>query len=406
MQYPKIRYVDAFPVETESGKMIALRDPSGIASDTLILSPDIFYLLQFFDGQHSELDLCNDYRQAFNRVLYTAQIRDILDKLDQHFFLDNITFSKELERQRDQFISLPVRPAAHSGESYESGPDQLNEQLSSYFSNIKSKENGRPKEAAIKGMIVPHIDIRAGGQSYAHAYQALLKRGGADCFVILGTGHSGLNNLYSILEKDFSTPYGTVAYDRKFTERFKSKYNNFNSADLLTHKREHSIEFQVVFLQHVLRQVRDFTIVPILCSFSHFMLDAQHFEREKKIVDDFSKTLRETIAESRGRVCVIASVDLSHIGPRYGDDSSPDDNFMTAVRKADQSVLEKTRTLDQNGFLDIFAENDDRFRVCGFSPIYTLLKSLDAKKGQLLDYADAIVDTQKSVVTFASMIFD
>ena len=39
---PRLRPVEAIPVQTDGGKMVALRDPSGIAKGMVVLSQDLF----------------------------------------------------------------------------------------------------------------------------------------------------------------------------------------------------------------------------------------------------------------------------------------------------------------------------------------------------------------------------
>lgn len=406
-QYPSLRMVDAFPVETQHGKMVGLRDPAGIASGMLVLSPDVFYLLQFCDGTHSQLDLRREYLRAFGSPIEENRLHEILHNLDEQLFLHSEHFIQKLRRIEQEFIDLPARAPAHAGQSYEAEPLKLTEQIANLYTHPNGPGLPQKRHPArqVKALVAPHIDIRAGGACYAHAYKALAESSGADCFVILGTGHSGLAKLYSVLEKDFDMPFGRAKCDAEFIDLLRSKYDDFTPSDLLAHKTEHTIEFQLVFLQHLLQNNRDFTFVPILCSFSYQMLIGNLFEREKSIVENFSAALRETIRDYGKRVCIIASVDLSHVGVRYGDETAPDATFMKQVSATDQAVLESTGALDPDAFFRIFEQNQDCYRVCGFSPIYTMLHSIDAEHGELLDYSSTRVDSQNSVVTFASMVF-
>ena len=47
----------------------------------------------------------------------------------------------------------------------------------------------------------------------------------------------------------------------------------------------------------------------------------------------------------------------------------------------------------------------DRRKICGFSPIYTLLHLIKAGEGKLLKYQQAVESNSQSVVTFASLAF-
>ncbi len=405
-EYPKLRYVDAFPVETKHGRMFGLRDPNGIASNMLFLSPDIFYLLQYFDGQHSNLDLRYKYLQAFGNLLYEEQLTDIVSNLDSNLFLDNLTFQKSLRSIEKDFLSLPARPPAHAGQSYEDEPLKLKAQLKSFFTQAAGAGLPTTKSRkAVKGIVAPHIDLRAGGACYSFAYKALSESQLADCFVILGTGHSGLSNLYSVLAKDFDTPLGRAKCDYNFIDRLNQKTRNLHAFEVLSHRSEHTIEFQLPFLQFLFEKKHQFTFVPILCSFSYHMLNPEQFARERKIVDDFIAALRATISEFEKRVCLIASVDFSHVGPRYGDEGSPNENFLRNVRAADRKLISCIEKMDHEEFYRTMEALLDRYRVCGFSPIYTMLRCLDASAGKLLNYSETAMDGNNSTVTFASMMF-
>ncbi|MCG8606843.1 AmmeMemoRadiSam system protein B [bacterium] len=407
LEYPKLRYVEAFPVETNNGPLFGLRDPSGVAPETLVISPDIFYLLQYFDGRHSQGDLRAKYHGTFGDSMQDHQFEEILNDLNKHLFLENRHFQEKLRSIEEQFRSAPSRPAVHAGKSYEADPVKLRAQIDAFFNSPDGagRPDGRRKRKPISGLIAPHIDVRAGGACYSHAYRALAESAGADCFVILGTGHSGLDNLYSTLPKDFETPLGLAKCDTAFIERLKSNYGGDLDSNILAHKSEHVIEFQLVFLQHLFEELREFTFVPILCSFSYHMLNGSRFPHESKIIDEFTSALKRTLTSFGEKVCLIASVDLSHVGQLYGDPRTPDEAFLSKVKQVDAELLSQVQKLDAEGFHRCIERHEDRYRMCGFSSIYTLLKAIDANECRLLNYASTEVDSNHSTVTFASLSF-
>ena len=146
--------------------------------------------------------------------------------------------------------------------------------------------------------------------------------------------------------------------------------------------------------------------MPILSSFSHQVLNRARFQEERQKIDNFFSALKKTVSQFGKRVCLIASVDLSHVGRRYGDQHAPDATFMANVHQADQNLLAEIENLDGEGFYRLLAKNQDPYRVCGFSSIYTLLKVVEAQKGKLLKYSELAVDRQNSTVTFASMVLE
>ena len=167
--------------------------------------------------------------------------------------------------------------------------------------------------------MAPHIDLRLGGSTYTHAYRELAESEPPDLFVILGTGHMGLPELFSVSSKDFETPLGTAVLDRDFLGLLREQCQEPLFGEDLTHRSEHTIEFQIVFLQHLFPR-QAIRILPLLCSFSYLELcTSPYSERTRPLFWMFIEGVRKAEEQSGKRVCWIASVDLAHIGPRYGD---------------------------------------------------------------------------------------
>ncbi|MBI4400134.1 MAG: hypothetical protein HY581_00700, partial [Nitrospirae bacterium] len=50
-------------------------------------------------------------------------------------------------------------------------------------------------------------------------------------------------------------------------------------------------------------------------------------------------------------------------------------------------------------------KEEDRRRISGFAAIYTLLRFIQAEKGEVLRYDRSITDQFNSTVTYCSMVF-
>ena len=66
---PKLRDVEAFPVEHEGQRCIALRDPAGYTDSVVLLPPVLLEIVSLFDGQHSMAEI-----QAALRRRYGAPV--------------------------------------------------------------------------------------------------------------------------------------------------------------------------------------------------------------------------------------------------------------------------------------------------------------------------------------------
>ena len=130
----------------------------------------------------------------------------------------------------------------------------------------------------------------------AWGYNEIAERELPDFFVILGTGHSGPANNFAITEKDFVTPLGVASTDRDFVAALREQCDTDFTAGELAHKSEHSVEFQVVFLQYLYKRLglveRGPSIVPVLCSFGYRDVDSQVSKETAARVQEFVFALR------------------------------------------------------------------------------------------------------------------
>ena len=413
--YPKLRYLEAVPLQSEDeydagkSRRFALRDPSGIAESVVTVSAEALFVLQYFDGQHSLLDIRAEFHRAFGTLLPEERLRPLVAELERAHLLEGAVFQDYLKKLEQQMLAQPLRTPAHAGTSYPADPKTLRDQIDGFYrspqgAGMPQESNNGAARMRVLAAVAPHIDLRAGGPCYTFTYRALAEAEPADIYVILGTGHSGLINCFSCLPKDFETPLGVVKHDGEFIEALRRRHQHELFAEPLPHRAEHTIEFQTVFLQHLFGGKKNFTIVPILCSYAYLMLTDGRFAREKRIILDFAAALRATIAAAKCRVCVIASVDFSHVGPRYGERQSPDAAFMQRVSEADRRLLTAIETVNAGDFTRANAQLEDLYRVCGFAPMHTMLASTAATRGRTLKYEQGRVDDRQSMVTYASAV--
>jgi AmmeMemoRadiSam system protein B len=122
-------------------------------------------------------------------------------------------------------------------------------------------------------------------------------------------------------------------------------------------------------------------------------------------VGQFIEALQIAMAKRPNRVCLLASADLAHVGLRFGDAEPPNRLSLQSMGEEDRRLLEYAQRVDAEGFYNSIRLERDRRRICGFPPIYTLLKLVDAREGKLLKYDQAMDPSTQSVVTFASLAF-
>jgi AmmeMemoRadiSam system protein B len=398
---PRLRHVEAFPVQVKGERSIALRDPAGWTDSVLVVSQETTFVLTCFDGSRTLREVQEACFRRFGEIVPVDQIQAVAEALDTAFFLDSETFRAHRSAVENEFLAGPVRPASHAGGAYDADPAALRSALAALIDGASAPP---AEKGAIVGLVAPHIDLRRGGAGYGAAYRALRERCRAGTYVILGTAHAAPEEMFIATRKAFATPLGSIETDADFIEALARRHGSRLFHDEITHRNEHSIEFQAVFLRHLFAD-RPIRIVPILCSSFHESVEAGRVPREDPRVADFLGALGETLA-GRDDVCLVAAADLAHLGPRFGDGAPVSRAEAGACEEADRRTLEAAARRDPAAFFGILAAERDRRRVCGISPIYTLLESLDpGAEGSLLHYGQAIDPGATTFVSFASMAF-
>ena len=408
MDYPKLRPIEAFPIQAEGETRIYIRDPLNYTKSQIMVAYPVYFILSHFDGHHSLLDIQEAFARQFGQVLSGDKIREIIAQLDQHYFLDNERFAQLQQDTLDIFRRSPVREMAHADTCYSSRAEEFTQQAMAFFSGAEGP--GLPSadgqsHPPVRGIIAPHIDLRVGGPCYAWAYKELAERCDADLFILLGTSHYGMGQLFVATEKDYNTPLGPVKTDQEFIRALQQNYSGDLFADELLHRTEHSLEFQTLFLQYVLGGRRDLSVVPILVSSFHHMVASQTPPAQDPRVATFFSALKETIAQSGRKVCFVAGVDFAHVGQKFGDQGQLTEEFLDWVKTEDHRLIQALEKVDHVDFFAQIAKDGDRRRICGFSPMYTFLHLVDATQGKLLKYDRSVESTTQSSVSFASLAF-
>ncbi|MDR3637482.1 MAG: AmmeMemoRadiSam system protein B, partial [Isosphaeraceae bacterium] len=363
--------------------------------------------VRHFDGRHTLNDIQDQVLRDQGRAMPAAELERLVAELDRAMVLDGPTFASF----QDDYRRNGVRPAAFAGSSYRGTAAGLRAELERCFRHAKAVGSAEPTRGEaghgrLRGVLSPHIDFERGGPVYTWAYQALAERSDADTFVILGVAHQPCRRRFALTRKDFSTPLGVAMTDRDYVERIAALAGDEFFDDELAHRSEHSVEFQVVFLQYLLGSRRPFTIVPILVGSFHDLLRRGADPIDAPDVRKFVEALRAAEAASGKKVAYIGGIDLCHVGPEFGDREPVDGPTLERVRAFDTAMLGRATALDAKGWFETAGRVDDRWRVCGLSATYTMLHALGPSTGAVLQYDQAVNPERTCCVTFASVAFE
>ena len=94
---PKLRPVEAFPVDANGQKGLALRDPAGFTDSVLLLPPPLLDIVSLFDGEHTLGEIQETFMRRHGKLLFRERLEEICRTLDEQGFLDSPAFARRRE---------------------------------------------------------------------------------------------------------------------------------------------------------------------------------------------------------------------------------------------------------------------------------------------------------------------
>ncbi|MFB3889018.1 MAG: AmmeMemoRadiSam system protein B [Candidatus Bathyarchaeia archaeon] len=276
-----------------------------------------------------------------------------------------------------------VRRPVVAGTFYEGDAEALRAQVESCFlhpfgpGKIPKVNAQGPRH--VLGLVCPHAGYVYSGPVAANAFFALASDGKPDTVVVLGPNHTGYGSALSIMKEGaWRTPLGDVEVDKTVAEEILSETKALDIDDA-AHRREHSIEVQLPFLQYLYGN--KFRFVPIC-----FLM--QDLESAVEI----GRALAEALAERNA--VVVASSDFTHY------------ETQASVNRKDAAALKAVEALDEKQFYDVLESLN--VSACGYAPIAALItyaKALGADKADLLSHRTSgdITGDHSSVVGYAAV---
>ncbi len=403
-EYPKLRPLVLMPASDGQRELLLIRDPLGVIEGQPVLGMEALGILQLLDGSVSLNDISTALTRESKDIRVANMVRDFIAQLDQMLLLESPRFEAAYRELRESYHRLEIRPASLEGHSYPADAAELRAELDSHFAAAAAIAPGAAKRTAPpRALMAPHLDPRRAGAAIARAFAELKGTGDEPLrIVIFGTGHQMLDDKVALTRKHFQTPLGKAATDLAFVDAVAAKLGEAAYHGELAHRDEHSIEFQVVYLQHVLGS-RPFTIVPILCGGFHALLDDNRTPKDDATFEAMIGAVRAAEASLGGRTVYVAGVDFSHVGPRFGD-AAVDERIQKEVEEVDRHAIESAVKGDAAGWFEAIAEQGDITRICGYAPTYAMLRCAEPGAGTLLHYEQS-AEKDSTIVSIATMVW-
>jgi hypothetical protein len=258
-----------------------------------------------------------------------------------------------------------VRAPAVADGFYPADASKLRAALETYLASAQP-----PRGAAPVAIVVPHAGYIFSGQIAADAFKQAAGHP-YDTVVVLGTNHTdaSFDRIGAYRGAGFRTPLGTAAIDAPLVTALM-----MDDPDVVwnarVHEREHSIEVQLPFVQHLFPAAK---IVPLVVG-----------APEPAMCERLGRSLAKVLQGRRA--LIVASSDLSH--------------YPSAVdaRRVDRETLEAVASLDAERVRATLAGHLVRAvrgldtGACGEGPILGAIaaaRALGVTRGAIVSYANS-----------------
>jgi AmmeMemoRadiSam system protein B len=249
-----------------------------------------------------------------------------------------------------------IRRAAVAGTWYPGSADALAAAVDRHLERAS-----RDVPGDLLALVAPHAGLVYSGPVAAHAYR-LLRARTFDVAVLVGPSHFvSFEGVSVVRTGGFETPFGIANIDDRSANELMAA-TSVVCEHPAAHVREHSLEMQLPFLQHL---APGLPIVPLV-------MGHQTRATARALGDALAAVLRGR------RALVIASTDLSH----YQDAET--------AAALDRVVVDCISRFDADGLQQVLDEEPNH--ACGGGPTVAVMRAahiLGARDAVILNYADS-----------------
>ncbi len=365
----RIRYFEV--EEFENGFVV--RDPFGLFED-LYFTPQALYLISLFDGNRTLDEVKQEFFKATSVILSDSEIIRFIKQMDDYYLFYNERFVNRVEEERAKVLNLEYKEI------------KIVDNISGTKHFIKQHLMPE-KESNLIALIVPHIDINIAMETYLKTYSKI-SNSKRDIFLIFGVAHSIHLTPFSIFPKNYFTDR-IVKVESYIIQEIRRLFGYDIHFDVLSYKNEHSIEYPILFLDSIFN---DFYIIPSIVAYS----------QNKDDLKVIARRIFEVIKNYKDRIFLISSIDLSHVGKKFGDKVYYEPN------EIDLKYIDMLINLENDEAFEFLNKYENQTRIDGQFTNYVfleILKMLGVKSGNLFEYKNYYEALTESGVSYCSIGF-
>ena len=414
---------------------LGLADSRQISKKVVFTVPAAQFILPLMDGNRG----LDEIVAAVGRGLNRESLEHLVAQLDGAGLLFGPTFEAMLAQMRADFDANGVLPPAstatlidsiaqhESGERFESMSESERTQVG--MTKLKSvmdewmgaalKDAQQPSFNALpKAIVAPHLEYQRGWLNYASVYGRLRVVDRPDRIVILGTNHFGEATGVCGCDKGYETAFGTCECDTQLLAALKDALGPADAEKLLSnlydHESEHSIELQIPWIQHVFGADEGGKHPKVFGVLVHdpAVNDGNSYDGNGLGIEPFIAAMKKAIAGMPGKTLIVASADLSHVGPAFGPtygyngplagDQEQVVNVRNQVFAHDREMVTLVAENKPDELIASMAWQSNPTRWCSVGSLVATMKIVEAQRVEVLNYAAAMDPEGSTMVSSIS----
>ena len=331
-----------------------LSDPYGIFPKPVALTEGGLFLVSLMEGKTLE-EVQEEVFKAHGVLVPRQELEDLLKALEEAGLVLTETVERRLMEEEESLRK--ERPMRLAGLSYPQGEREARAFLEAFRASFP----GEGMRAEI--LLLPHLEPSRVPEAYGAALAALEGTPEPQRIYLVGVAHRPLKEKAAGLPVPFQTPFGPAEPDLAALQALDAllPYELFNTP--LAFREEHSLELPLFFLKGVFPKSK---VLPLLVG---------------RRSPELGEALKMVLKDHPG--LVVLAVDLSHVGPRFGD--KPFSRPLAAeARRRDLGFLERLAQGKPEEALGHVGANPTR--IDAVEVVASLTSLLSGQEGQVLAY--------------------
>lgn len=408
--------------------ILGLADARQISDKVVFTHPAAQVILPLLNGERTIDQIVTEVGRGLQRPM----LEGLVAQLDDAGLLFGPNFDQMLVKMRSDFDRAPVLPPASTaaiaealagaalGESSTeeeraaAAPEKLRAAFDSWIDQALKDAPDPAFTDLPRAIVAPHIDYPRGWLNYASVWGRMRLVDRPERVIILGTNHFGEGTGVVGCDKGYQTPLGTCEIDADVLKLMRARLGEPFLAHRYDHEREHSIELQIPWIQHVLGPDDQGRHVKVFGALVHdpAVNNGESYDGTGVALDPFVAALREAIETLPGKTLLVASADLSHVGPSFGDqqqlagDDEAPTQFRNKVFQHDREMVELVRQNKPGELVGAMAWQQNPTRWCSTGNLVATLLAVRPSDVRLLNYAAAIDQQGLGMVSSVSMVMN